>query len=120
MDTEQEVLLDELRQYMKRERLLSKDIAAMLNVSANTVSNWRKGENMNPANRKAIERLVRDYASVRGDKYPDDIDFTRLCRIWPQLSEAMRSRIVSVALELLEKSGGDQIGNGVAEDRKAN
>ena len=43
MDKEQEELLNKLTSYMHREHLTAKEIASMLGVSANTMTNWRKG-----------------------------------------------------------------------------
>lgn len=121
MDQEQEELLIKLTSYMTKEKLYVKDIAKMLDVSANTLSNWRKGDNISPSNRRAIERLVRNYSEKpKGKPIPDDVDFVRLVGLWPRLSESMRSRVVSCALELIEKSGHESIDCDMGGNCKAN
>lgn len=65
MDKEQEKLLDALSAYMIREHLTAKEIAVMLGVSANTITNWRKGGTMSVSNRRTVSRLVEDYSNLK-------------------------------------------------------
>lgn len=65
MDKEQEKLLDALSAYMIREHLTAKEIAAMLGISANTITNWRKGGTMSVSNRRMVSRLVEDYSNLK-------------------------------------------------------
>ena len=54
MDNEQELLLDALSSYIKREHITAKDVAKMLGVSANTITNWRRGIAMSVSNRRLV------------------------------------------------------------------
>lgn len=65
MDKEQEKLLDALSAYMIREHLTAKEVSAMLGVSPNTITNWRKGGTMSVSNRRTVSRLVEDYSNLR-------------------------------------------------------
>ena len=65
MDKEQEKLLNGLTSYMHREHLTAKEIASMLGVSANTMTNWRKGGSMSVSNRKTVAKLVEDYSKLK-------------------------------------------------------
>lgn len=74
MDKEQEELLDALSSYIKREHVTGKDVAAMLGVSANTITNWRKGGTMSVSSRRLVSKLVKDFRNVPS-KRPGDCSF---------------------------------------------
>lgn len=65
MDNEQELLLDALSSYIKREHITAKDVAKMLGVSANTITNWRRGIAMSVSNRRLVSKLVKDFRDVK-------------------------------------------------------
>lgn len=74
MDKEQEELLDALSSYIKREHITGKDVAAMLGVSANTITNWRKGGTMSVSSRRLVSKLVKDFRNVPS-KRPGDCSY---------------------------------------------
>lgn len=89
-----------------------RELGALLGTSGALVSNWRTGKTQ--MTNKSKRRILDFFAemAIRGKlpsselpSRPDDIDFNRLLSIWPKLTESMRSRVVSTALELIEKSG---------------
>ena len=116
-------------------QLTQEDIAKKLGVSKTAVSYWEREdrpEKPRPTRAEVLGCSVVDFSDLAPEKWliekpevsiPDDIDFNRLLSIWPKLTESMRSRVVSTALELLEKSGhGTQPGGmgGDCPQSKAN
>ena len=107
-----------------------RELGSLLGTSGALVSNWRTGKTQ--MTNKSKRRILDFFAemAIRGKlpsselpSRPDDIDFNRLLSIWPKLTESMRSRVVSTALELIEKSGhGTQPGGmgGDCPQSKAN
>ncbi len=80
MDAEQEKIMNALEQYRTREHLTAKEIAQMLGVSQNTMTNWKKGLSaMSTQNRRAVGKLVVNFnenAAPSLPKVPDTIQNT--------------------------------------------
>lgn len=75
MDREQEKLLIDLENYMNCQRLTAKEIAVMLGVTPNTITNWRKGGAISIGKQKQIARLIEDYADEGARKRPPEVSF---------------------------------------------
>lgn len=106
MDKEQEKLLDELESYMRRQHLTAKEIAVMLEVSANTITNWRKGGTISVSKQKAISKLIEDFTKIPSSPSPSashlpDVSFkVPPAQFAPLLTIAQAASIQPTALGL--------------------
>ena len=90
--------------YLKEQNMTQRDAAAAIGVSANTLSNWKKGGNIDPQYIEAIENMTGKWEEQRVQEI--DTTFKIVRDRWNMLSDEDRLTIASLIFDLT--SGGNR------------
>lgn len=105
------------------------DIAKRLNVTPNTIINWRNGGRIANKNRNGIAVLAERFSDYEKrhcflEKCPAEPPPDRFLQVvlesWNGLEVEDRAQIAALAARLLEKSGSNPLDCDMASNRKAN
>ncbi|MGE4302184.1 MAG: helix-turn-helix domain-containing protein [Victivallaceae bacterium] len=99
-------ILERLFCYIKQNNFTQKEVAIMLGVSKNTITNWKKTGDVSPDKAKEIAKLTFDFAAnikSKNELLPtehDDRFFNMIKDDWKYLDEAERGQVAGLAAKL--------------------
>ena len=126
---------DSFKLYRNSRGLTHAEIAKRLNLTEQSVEHWEAGRSKpRPARVYELAKILGcsavDISDLKPEKWltdkpeiiieDNDVDLTRILEIWPKLTRGNRARVAALAMDLIEKSGGESLGNDMAKHSKAN